>query len=307
MSAVDNSCEQPSQRLSSDTLETMDGNWTMQLTRIWCGLCLLAITSGCYNLHDDMDGMFMSTRCRWAAKHAWRDMKDVYADVDCNGHFGSGFRDGYYAVATGGSATPPVLPPRRYWTSRYTGPDGQPETIAWFDGYSHGALAAEQDGYAFSRQVTISPLVHHRMTSTPQPQMTDSAVGPDGVPMAPPAPADAGDAGIDPVGSVYEPELLNEWELPAQTVSESPELVEETIHEETIHIQLVPPAELPDQSSEVEFIPPVPGGFAEEEADDESRIVIEQLSFEGEAFFEDEELVNDEETVEDEEFFDTSE
>ena len=43
-----------------------------------------------------------------------------------------------------------------YWKPCYQNPQGQCKIQSWFDGYSHGALAAQQDGYGNLQTIPLS-------------------------------------------------------------------------------------------------------------------------------------------------------
>ena len=72
------------------------------------------------------------------------------------GSFKAGFIAGYHNVAGGGNGCPPSLPPRKYWSWKYQTPEGQCKVNAWFEGYPHGARAAEEDGIGYYRDIQIS-------------------------------------------------------------------------------------------------------------------------------------------------------
>lgn len=70
--------------------------------------------------------------------------------------FCQGFRAGYENILAGGKGCQPTLPPRLYWKPCYQNPEGQCKIQSWFDGYSHGALAAQQDGYGNLQTIPMS-------------------------------------------------------------------------------------------------------------------------------------------------------
>ena len=78
-------------------------------------------------------------------------------------HFARGFKAGYRNVLEGGSGCQPTLPPECYWKACYQTPAGRCKTYAWFDGFSHGALAAKQDGYGGLGEIPISPRVKENL------------------------------------------------------------------------------------------------------------------------------------------------
>ncbi len=107
---------------------------------------LVLAATGCASLCDDCDECFCSCRDKYRSYVAWYQWQPVYTGLSCESDFGSGFRDGYAAMASRGTATVPSIPPSNYWSARYQSEYGQQQTQAWFDGYSHGAMMAEQDG-----------------------------------------------------------------------------------------------------------------------------------------------------------------
>lgn len=119
------------------------------------GILLLGCSSGCYEVRDGFDECSIKCRNKIRARCAWWRTRSVYDDIGYRDDFESGFRDGYYDVASGGSGKAPTLPPRKYWKPHYQNQEGHMRTLAWFDGFAHGALAAEQDGAAqWNRIVT---------------------------------------------------------------------------------------------------------------------------------------------------------
>lgn len=64
-------------------------------------------------------------------------------------HFRSGWREGYYSVATGGDGCPPLVPPKKYW--KLVHPHRGAQVDIWYRGFACGAAAAHsegaQDGY----------------------------------------------------------------------------------------------------------------------------------------------------------------
>jgi hypothetical protein len=126
-------------------------------------LSLVFAGSGCASMGDCCDDMACCCRDQYRSYAAWWHWKPVYSGMECGSDFGSGFREGYRGMAGGGSATAPALPPRTYWSPWYQNQYGQQQTQAWFDGYAHGTLAAEQDGVnQYSRIRTTAKPVGRR-------------------------------------------------------------------------------------------------------------------------------------------------
>lgn len=70
--------------------------------------------------------------------------------------FREGFIDGYHNVAQGGNGCQPAMPPRKFWSWKYQTAEGQCKVQAWYQGWSYGAKAAEEDGIGFYREIQVS-------------------------------------------------------------------------------------------------------------------------------------------------------
>lgn len=165
----------------------------MKLSNSWLPVVLLACSaSGCIQLKDYCDQCLVDCRNRCLAEKAWMSCKSCYADVDCRCDFGKGFKDGYVNVANGGGTCQPALPPECYWHFCYQDPCGQERMLAWFNGYTYGAIYAEQEGVSdWSRIVTAPTLPAYRKrrpgktpagaedTATPDEYMTPGTPTPD--------------------------------------------------------------------------------------------------------------------------------
>ncbi|MBI3861551.1 MAG: hypothetical protein HY290_06620 [Planctomycetia bacterium] len=182
----------------------------MKIAQTCLPLLLLATFSGCISTKDCIDRCLVDCRNRCYAEMAWLSCKSNYCDVDYKCDFGKGFKDGYVAVASGGGLCQPALPPREYWGYEYQNPDGQERQLAWFNGYSYGALYAEQEGISdWSRVVTsptLPPYRKKRQTRRAAGVGADAAVedvqpyGDDGI--APPVePMPTNETGLPPSAS----------------------------------------------------------------------------------------------------------
>lgn len=120
----------------------------MKLRGFLIGILLLGCSSGCYEIRDSIDEYKIECRNKMRARSAWRRARSCYDDIDYRDDFEHGFRAGYLDVASGGDGIAPTLPPRKYWECHYQSQEGQLRTVAWFDGFGHGALAADQEGVA---------------------------------------------------------------------------------------------------------------------------------------------------------------
>jgi hypothetical protein len=128
----------------------------MRPIQISLGILLLSCFSGCYEIEDNVNDLMISSKIQCSANYSWIQNRSLYCDIDCLRHFGDGYKSGYAGVAGGGSSCQPLLPPRKYWSACYQNAEGQCKIQSWFDGYSHGALAAEQDNAALYNRIQTS-------------------------------------------------------------------------------------------------------------------------------------------------------
>lgn len=126
---------------------------------------LLCCTAGCSALQDHCIELETDLRNQILAQRAWGEWSWCYDELDHPKHFARGFKDGYTDVINGGNGCQPTLPPKCYWKPHYQSPDGRACIEAWFDGFSHGALAAQQDGQANLGQIPISPTARMNLNS----------------------------------------------------------------------------------------------------------------------------------------------
>ena len=108
---------------------------------------LMFSAAGCNAISDMCLEKEMTCRNHILATKAWGEWSWCYDELDHPHHFAKGFRAGYENILAGGKGCQPTLPPRLYWKPCFQTPLGQCQIQSWFDGYSHGALAAQQDGY----------------------------------------------------------------------------------------------------------------------------------------------------------------
>lgn len=144
------------------------------MKRISTLLLLSAMTagfSGCTSMHDGMISCEMGIRNHVLAQKAWGHWSWCYNDLDYPFHFAKGFKAGYQDILNGGAGCQPTLPPQCYWKPHYQNPEGLCKINAWFDGFSHGVLAAKQDGYGHLGQIPISPTARQnlQLNQTPRP------------------------------------------------------------------------------------------------------------------------------------------
>ncbi len=113
--------------------------------------------------YDKFDNWRYSHRVRCMAKSSWKGSERAYACVEAHlDDFKHGYIDGYVAVSLGKSLCPPVLPPKKYWSTCYSNPRGKVETVAWFDGYHHGVTAAISDGMTGNRRLVTSGDIYNQ-------------------------------------------------------------------------------------------------------------------------------------------------
>jgi hypothetical protein len=134
----------------------------------------LMTATGCSSLHDYVIQTETSVRNGILAQKAWGEWSWCYDDLDHPSDFSTGFKAGYRNVVSGGQGCQPTLPPRCYWKPCYETPTGREKINSWFDGYSHGALAAHQDGMAGLSELPISPTARRNLMTRQAPVNMDS-------------------------------------------------------------------------------------------------------------------------------------
>jgi hypothetical protein len=83
----------------------------------------------------------------WTTNKAWRSRKWMYEGIACESSFKAGFKAGYrFANCGGDSCQSPG--PSHFWSTGGVTEEDQRESQAWCDGFTHGTLAAQQDGNA---------------------------------------------------------------------------------------------------------------------------------------------------------------
>lgn len=84
---------------------------------------------------------------RWA-KQEWHRICETEGGGTYSSDYGNGFIQGFVdLVSAGGSASPPPIPPRKYWRIGYRNARGQRAIEEWYQGFEHGARVAEEGGY----------------------------------------------------------------------------------------------------------------------------------------------------------------
>ncbi|MFO0999262.1 MAG: hypothetical protein U0936_02915 [Planctomycetaceae bacterium] len=173
--------------------------------------CLLISSAGCNAIQDHCVSFETNMRNTVLAQKGWRNWASCYENVNYKLHFSNGFRDGYTNILEGGKGCQPTLPPRCYWKPQFQTPEGRARTNAWFDGFSHGAVAAQQDGFGSLQQLPISPTARANLLARQAPPSASCFSG-----MSQPDEADP----------VYHPEIHggNAVDEPPMEILKTPEL-----------------------------------------------------------------------------------
>lgn len=115
---------------------------------LWC------FASGClYEIRDEILDCEINVRNHRRAWDSWARCYPVYQSTEYLHDFRCGFITGYKSIARGANGCPPAIPPACYWKPERQTPEGKASAHAWFDGYSHGVLAANADGVAEMNQI----------------------------------------------------------------------------------------------------------------------------------------------------------
>ena len=119
----------------------------------------VSTVTGCYSLHEELSEISYRNSLISQAEAAWHAAHACYRDIPNRYDFHRGFRDGYLNVANGGDGCPPTLAPSHYWSSCFRS-DNCGAIQSWYDGFAHGAIAAEQDGAGSQNTLLLSPAFH---------------------------------------------------------------------------------------------------------------------------------------------------
>lgn len=131
-------------------------------------LSLAICLTGCGSMTGGLSGCKLNLRQKCIAQKAWNEWSWCYDELDDPRHFAKGFKAGYIDILEGGKGCQPTLPPKCYWNSCHS-PQGVCETNAWFDGFLHGVLAANQDGVGAFSSIPISPTARMNMEASRAP------------------------------------------------------------------------------------------------------------------------------------------
>jgi hypothetical protein len=155
--------------------------------------------------NDFVDDFVLGWRGSAWASRSWREREPQFYGHPHLKDFGEGYRQGYRDVAAGGIGCPPALPRRRYWSWRYQTGEGQQKVAAWFEGYPHGARAAEEEGANRWREIQVSASIEAQYS----PHFQNPSLHGSGVPAADEPPAYGTPA------EVYPEEILRPDAYPA--------------------------------------------------------------------------------------------
>lgn len=133
---------------------------------VWIAwISLSFVTVGCHSVRSHCNDTRTDVRNCILAHNAWTDYSEC---VEARPHyhdFGKGYKAGYRDVLEGGKGCQPALPPECYWGPCYETVEGRQQINAWFEGYSQGALTAQQHGLANLQKLPISPAMRATLAS----------------------------------------------------------------------------------------------------------------------------------------------
>jgi hypothetical protein len=122
------------------------------------------------------------------AESTWEDLQRCNPTPSCSPDHAQGFKDGFADyLDAGGNGEPPPLPPRRYWKSNYSTPEGHRAIEDWFAGFRHGAAVAARCGYRRFVTVPLAGPPGSAVLTCPCPPQ--GGVSPNSPPASPPQPA----------------------------------------------------------------------------------------------------------------------
>ena len=151
---------------------------------------MLVGLSGCSGIQECLDEHCNSMHTELTGMEAWARWSWCYNELTHPKDFACGFRAGYLDVVNGGVGCQPTLPPKQYWKACYRNAEGHCRVNQWFEGFSHGAVAAEQDGANVYGHIPMSPTAQANFATMTQPapvyDWSGSQAPP--APMASPAP-----------------------------------------------------------------------------------------------------------------------
>lgn len=141
----------------------------MKILNSLVGLIVISAFSGCSGMHDLCDNYSSALHNDISALEAWCQWSWCYEDLDHPHDFAKGFKAGYRNILNGGNGCQPTMPPRDYWKPCFRNAEGHCRVNAWFEGFAHGAMAAEQDGVAGYGFIPLSPTARSNFARACQP------------------------------------------------------------------------------------------------------------------------------------------
>ena len=123
---------------------------------------LCALASGCglfenatrnlvvepLHYHEELNRCWACLKSRGTANAAWEEYSGQSHPGSYSDDFVRGFKQGFSDyLQAGGTAGPPPIPPRKYWSVSYQTPEGHQAIEQWFGGYSQGATMAQEKDY----------------------------------------------------------------------------------------------------------------------------------------------------------------
>jgi len=145
------------------------------------GCTIMSNMGAVFSASDACDEFMIGHRNSVMATKAWYRVKPNYRNHPHRNSFRDGFIAGYIDVAEGGAGCTPSVAPSEYWGWQYQSPEGQRATDAWFEGFPHGAQAAEQDGVGHWGNIQ---LVGAQQPDTKQPPKVDGGPAAESLPNA---------------------------------------------------------------------------------------------------------------------------
>jgi hypothetical protein len=116
---------------------------------LFLSISAVLLTSGCATIED----FNYRNVNRARASHAWKSARACLPKQCVNCDYEDGFKEGYFAVATGSGSCPPVVPPPKYFHARYQSCEGQTHVNQWYQGYQAGTIAADRHGRSLWAEV----------------------------------------------------------------------------------------------------------------------------------------------------------
>jgi hypothetical protein len=148
---------------------------------------LMLTASGCLSqIRDEFDDSRVACFNHRVAKAAYCEAAPLYRWVDCPRSFKLGFMTGYIAMMNGANGCPPPFAPSSRICSLAWLDDGTPDQRrnAWYDGYSHGVLMAQETGASDINRIQARLPQHQPVFDLDAAKTTPTVLDP----MAPPPP-----------------------------------------------------------------------------------------------------------------------